>query len=633
MGFYPNLDTYNDWSLLCLSSTSTSLSVVVRRLLDTQDGQDRAIVSGTLPTVWAWGTTAQVAYHTDRGSDFITFFGTATPQSVVCSSISDCDTTVGSSGKVTLGFSATNTNFASNPLVTQLAGSTGYPVQATETQYVTEVIDLSALVPDILQADRHIIAVEPAYTSSIVHHVLVHACGTSYAPLQIHNYFSSADGGAWPGGEPHTTTAANIPGLQGNSPLGTSYCTKLIFGNARGGGISILPSVAGFRAGVSTNAFRYLIIEAHLNNPGAGASTVVINDLVNVYFTTNANMRQYDAGSLSVGDATVQRGGNHITAATAKVSTLNACTPTCTQLLGTGTGSNTKDTINVFSSFLHMHAWGRYMWTTKVTYDYSSSTSATTYNGNKFLNLASTSLSTTDTKEYPEKSRTIIDSREFWNFGWQKINSNAFTITAGDGLYTHCVYDTKQTGTTYSSGPSYGSASNNEMCMHILLYYPDTGLKFCGYGSSSTPPKTQCGGPAFNERGVSGFNMINLDESQAAHTTDGVTDYPLTEMGTAARIPPTQPPSSSSSSSNTTNIIIGVVVGVGGALILGGAVFFYIAHAASPKPPLPTSDARIEFTQVEGNEAAAAEADSSASATATPEQALDVADKTQIVAV
>ena len=104
--FFPRLDTYNEWSLLCVRSTGTFLSVIVRRLLDTQDGQDRAIANGTIPTIWAWGTTPGVAYHIDRGSDYVTFQGDPTSQSFNCSASPDCDESLGPNddGKVPLSF-------------------------------------------------------------------------------------------------------------------------------------------------------------------------------------------------------------------------------------------------------------------------------------------------------------------------------------------------------------------------------------------------------------------------------------------------------------------------------------------------------------------------------------------------
>jgi len=139
--FYPKLDTFNDWSLLCVRSTGTFLSVIVRRLLDTQDGQDRAIANGTIPTIWAWGTTPGVARHIDRGSDYVTFQGDPTPQSFNCSASPDCDESLGPNddGKVTLSFdvkcdlSTTAASFTP-ALYFRLSSVSGITVGQTVTQ-------------------------------------------------------------------------------------------------------------------------------------------------------------------------------------------------------------------------------------------------------------------------------------------------------------------------------------------------------------------------------------------------------------------------------------------------------------------------------------------------------------------
>ena len=50
---YPVLDIKQDWTLKCFSKTSSGMTAVVSRLLDTFDNQDRAIVNKTQPIIFA----------------------------------------------------------------------------------------------------------------------------------------------------------------------------------------------------------------------------------------------------------------------------------------------------------------------------------------------------------------------------------------------------------------------------------------------------------------------------------------------------------------------------------------------------------------------------------------------------
>jgi len=72
---FPEVDSENDWSLLCASAAGSSTSAVVRRKLTTGDKNDRAIVSGSMPVVYAWGTGPMSYHGPNRGSAAVTFFG------------------------------------------------------------------------------------------------------------------------------------------------------------------------------------------------------------------------------------------------------------------------------------------------------------------------------------------------------------------------------------------------------------------------------------------------------------------------------------------------------------------------------------------------------------------------------
>jgi len=109
--------------------------------------------------------------------------------------------------------------------------------------------------------------------------------------------------------------------------------------------------------------------------------------------------------------------------------------------------------INVFGSILHMHQIGSQIW--------SSHYREGVYMG---------------------QTKRI----EYFNFDTQQTVMVNYTIQPGDRVNTHCIWDS----TSRSTATNIGVASDDEMCLEFLFYYPvmsymDSDFAYCGYISSS----------------------------------------------------------------------------------------------------------------------------------------------------
>ena len=63
----------------------------------------------------------------------------------------------------------------------------------------------------------------------------------------------------------------------------------------------MVQAAAGFRVGSTAGSTRYVILEVHINNPSLLAN-VSVELGVRLYLTSPGVLRQYDAGSLIVGE-------------------------------------------------------------------------------------------------------------------------------------------------------------------------------------------------------------------------------------------------------------------------------------------------------------------------------------------
>jgi hypothetical protein len=202
-------------------------------------------------------------------------------------------------------------------------------------------------------------------------------------------------------------------------------CSSLLYSWALGIGKVEMPPQAGFRIGVDYPAMRYAVIEIHYDNP-EGLTGVVDDSGFSMVYTPS--LREYDASSIIIGDPLVTFGSRaNIPAATDQVHYEGVCPSECTQKM--------SHEIHVFSDFLHMHEIGDAMWTTL----------------------------------YRDGENMGYTNRvEFYDFGFQQSTSVDYVLKPGDQLHTHCMYNSR----SRSNETLFGGASNDEMCMNFLTYYP-----------------------------------------------------------------------------------------------------------------------------------------------------------------
>jgi hypothetical protein len=225
-------------------------------------------------------------------------------------------------------------------------------------------------------------------------------------------------------------------------------CTSPIFGWGVGGGPLYLPLEAGYRLRSSSDpnaGMRYFILEVHYNSPVPSLPTMRTDSSgVRVYYTDN--LRPNDAGMMVLGDPFVSTAPlmpatmTHIQA---------SCSSECT--------SAWPHEINIFADFLHMHALGSRMW-------------STLHRGDSQLGY--------------------LNRIEYYDYNFQELGPLVpqVKVKPGDRIETHCMFNTY----SVSGQTKFGSASDEEMCMEFIAYYPilkdpatDTPWAVCGYGDAA----------------------------------------------------------------------------------------------------------------------------------------------------
>lgn len=190
---------------------------------------------------------------------------------------------------------------------------------------------------------------------------------------------------------------------------------------------TMLPPEAGFLIGDAEGGQHTFILQVHYNDPLLQGITD--NDGLDVLITPT--LRPNAAGIFSQGDI-------H----TISIPPGQAAYPhvaTCGEALTQGLLSHE---INVFSSFLHAHEIGAAI-TTEVFRD-----------------------------------DMLVGSivKDPFDFNMQSFQPTDVTIAPGDRITTTCVYDSTGRG----SQTSGGVASDEEMCINFLMYYPAVASEKCG---------------------------------------------------------------------------------------------------------------------------------------------------------
>jgi len=214
------------------------------------------------------------------------------------------------------------------------------------------------------------------------------------------------------------------------------------------------PSVmdqCGFRAS-KTTGFDSLRLETHYDNPGKEEGFLDTSG-VRIYYTREAP--PYDCSMFNEGQ------GINLFWLGEDPWLIPGKTKYVYECLDIGVDVNGEDLddwngipeITIFSENLHMHAIGREMWTEIKRA------------GAEWI-----------------KTQSI----EFWDFNFQSFQKprvGEYTIKKGDSLRVTCIFETELGEPTHK----FGLASNDEMCLGQILYYPRVAAfdQLCNYASGS----------------------------------------------------------------------------------------------------------------------------------------------------
>lgn len=231
-------------------------------------------------------------------------------------------------------------------------------------------------------------------------------------------------------------------GGQGNSPLANedSGCDSLIWSWAVGQGPLIFPSDVGIRTGTGmATKISKVILEIHYDNPTT-VNTLVDTSGFRAYYVNTP--RANDAGMMRLGDITASASNAALSdpyetgplpAATADIHRQFTCPSSCTSEV------DGDEPINIIGIFHHMHYLGRKMYLEH-------------YSGDEL------------------QASVATDRVDFWDNGYQQLSmyDTPLVVNKGDELQTHCYFDTTQR----TDQNEFGSATEDEMCMQFVLYYP-----------------------------------------------------------------------------------------------------------------------------------------------------------------
>ena len=465
----PSLDTCQSWTLINSVVDEGFIIFEAKRLLNTSDAQDRAIIDDTefiIPStrvIAAWGNDTTPSYHfrnVARGA--VRFFGT--PEMADDESFFFQTVSTEAEGNVTL--SADNYIIPSD-------------VVTTYARFCFSSNDLmNSSVP--IDQDLHVIGFEPFVqpgNTKYVHHYIVYAsempfnytnasCAEEYPALEIAY--------VWAPGDFPLALPANVGG-----PLG-----------ARG--------------------YQSYALEIHYNNADM-TPNVSDNSGVRVYYTSQK--RQYDLGVFQTGDPFValqetvvnENGGDF-------AQHTFVCEADCLT-------NHLPEPVTVIRESLHMHKTGA-----------------------------------TASNEHIRNGQVLRSSRvNFWDFEQQgdlAVVQAPFQLNPGDSFRTVCNYNSP-------NDVIWGLASEEEMCIAFLYYYPrtvsDMGIAIsCGLGFNDFLPGCEV---TYN---VTTSQIRSLDEirtfggapSSSATCPNNNNNAPVSATTAPNRSPVSAPTASTSSASS-----------------------------------------------------------------------------------
>ena len=135
--------------------------------------------------------------------------------------------------------------------------------------------------------------------------------------------------------------------------------------------------------------------------------------------------------------------------------------------------------INVFASKAHMHLLGRYLRSTIIPGGGSSSSS---------------------------KRPVVTSTEEYFHHEFQHFRPESFMIYPGDQIVTQCIFDNDNPHKV-----DIGDATEDEMCMHVLYYWPRLPNNMMLCGKAEQKHAIYCGPPTTE-------NLIFLNPEQSKKT-------------------------------------------------------------------------------------------------------------------
>jgi hypothetical protein len=190
----------------------------------------------------------------------------------------------------------------------------------------------------------------------------------------------------------------------------------------------MLPPEAGLLIGDAPGGEHTFILQVHYNNPLE--QQIVDNDGLDVLITKE--LRPNPAAIFSQGDiAAISIPGNQ-----SAYEHVASCA-------GNQTSSLLTEPIHVFASFLHAHEIG-------------AAITSEVYRGGNMVGT--------------------IATEDPFDFNQQKFLPADIDIMPGDEIRTRCTYDS----TGINGNTNGGEASDEEMCINFMMYYPRVGSQKCG---------------------------------------------------------------------------------------------------------------------------------------------------------
>ncbi|CAI5491473.1 unnamed protein product [Closterium sp. Naga37s-1] len=447
------LDDQQDWRVLGGSQTTdqstgdTWTTVHVWRQLDTGDCNDRPITAGALSfVIWAMGTTDELAYHSaTRGATSLvllpapgpSILDPTTPPTTTAQSAAASWPAITSAGKLAAYAQGQANGQKNGQAKGQGQGVVmsengrfnltmeNHRVSTNYTTYMCKTFDLP------LTAKRHITRFGVQINSSlpsVLHHALLFGC-----PQEDYKDVPAAQG---------TYECMHETPCQGH--------TVGVWG--LGARPYSFPRDVGFPIG--PGYYTKFVLQIHYTNPD-GRADIVDNSGM---FLETSTPGKHDAGIMMAGP--VYYGLLlQIPPGQPSWTQENICPGRCTKAVFK------NESVNIVAAALHQHALGRQMFPNV----YRDGATLTTV-ARLLKRLKSHTPCPTHPSRYPIRcSRTCIVMVPSDFASQQMINVQPpFELQPGDELRTKCVWDS----TSRSNVTMGGEASNEEMCISFLVYYP-----------------------------------------------------------------------------------------------------------------------------------------------------------------